>query len=68
MNDRILRLSSVLEITGLSRSTIYSLVAKGVFPKQIKLSEKASGWLDSEVSAWIDSRVQASRMASGGER
>ena len=53
---QILRLPQVLETTRLSRSTIYSLIQKGRFPKPIKLGERASGWLWSDVCTWIESR------------
>ena len=37
MSVRILRLKEVQRMTGLSRSTIYAEIAKGKFPKQVKL-------------------------------
>lgn len=51
------RLPAVLERTGLSRSTIYSMVEKGEFPKPVKLSERAVAWPDYEIAAWVDSRL-----------
>ena len=53
---RILRLPQVTEAVRLSRSTIYNLVKKGEFPSPVKLSVRASGWLESDISNWIDSR------------
>ncbi len=53
---QILRLPQVLETTRLSRSTIYSLIQKGQFPRPVKLGERASGWLLSEICSWIESR------------
>ena len=47
--DKFLRIGDVQSISGLSRSQIYVLVSKGEFPKQLKVSEKASAWLASEV-------------------
>jgi prophage regulatory protein len=52
-SDRILRLNSVLELTGLTRSTLYRKVQAGTFPKQIKLSERCAGWRLSAVNAWM---------------
>jgi len=60
---QILRLPQVIELTGLSRSTIYDLMdAKSkrfdpTFPKQVKLSMSSVGWLAVEVEAWIESKV-----------
>ncbi len=57
----IWRLPDVMAQTGLSRSTIYSLVSQHKFPKQINLGPRAVGWVASEVSDWIEERVNASR-------
>lgn len=51
--DRILRLDTVLDRTGLSRSTLYRKIGNGTFPKQLKLSERCAGWRESAVSAWL---------------
>ena len=60
MNKVIKRLSGVKSMVGLSRSTIYALMAAGKFPKSISLGERAVGWLESDIQGWIDSRVTAS--------
>lgn len=52
---RILRLPEVIEITGLSRMTIYRKEAAGEFPKRRRLGRNAIGWLDQEVEMWIQS-------------
>ncbi|MGX7874483.1 helix-turn-helix transcriptional regulator [Mesorhizobium sp. ORM6] len=51
--DRIIRLKTVLARTGLSRSTIYRMIAEGTFPAQIKISINGAGWRESDVSRWI---------------
>ncbi|WP_316859097.1 AlpA family transcriptional regulator [uncultured Cohaesibacter sp.] len=51
--DRIIRLKTVLDRTGLSRSTIYRKMAEGTFPSQIKISIHGAGWRESEVNHWI---------------
>jgi len=61
MSKAILRLNATLAKTGLSRSVLYSEISKGNFPKQISLSERSVGFLESEVENWIDERVKASR-------
>ncbi len=46
-------------MTGLARSTIYAEIAKGKFPRQIKLTGARSvGWHESAVVQWIESRQQ----------
>ena len=55
--DRILRLPSVIERTGLSRSTVYRKIQARTFPKPLKISERCIGWRESEVEAWLRSPV-----------
>ena len=57
LNPSILRLPAVLTRTGLSRSSIYAAIAAGTFPKPVKLSSRAVGFLTSEVDAWITARI-----------
>ncbi len=63
MSKIIKRLNGVKVMVGLSRSTIYSLMAAGKFPKSIPLGERSVGWLESDIQAWIDSRISASNAA-----
>ncbi len=61
LQDKIIRLPSVQERTGLSRSTIYAKIKSGTFPKQIKLGQRASGFIESEIDGWINSQIETSR-------
>ena len=51
-NLRILKRPEVQSRTGLSRSSIYSKMEIGTFPKPIKLTERSVGWLEHEVQEW----------------
>lgn len=51
--DRIIRRKTVLERTGLSRSTLYRKIAEGTFPRQVKISIHSAGWHESAVNRWI---------------
>lgn len=55
--DRIIRLITVLDRTGLSRSTIYRKIAEGTFPAQLKISVHGAGWRESEINRWVDNPV-----------
>ena len=59
--SKIIRLSSVIDQTGLSRSSIYKFIQDESFPKQIPLGERAVGWVKSEVDDWIAARIDKSR-------
>ena len=52
-SDRILRLNTVLERTGLTRSTLYRKIERGEFPRQVKISDRCAGWRESAVAAWM---------------
>ena len=57
--ENILRWPQVQARVGLCRSRIYQLIETGNFPRQIKLSDRATGWLESEIDQWILERVRA---------
>ena len=63
-SDSILRLPAAKAATDLSRSTIYTRMAAGTFPKPIPLGERAVGWVSSEINAWIQQRIAESRKTS----
>lgn len=56
---RIRRKPWVTEVTGLSPSTYRRLELAGQFPKRIKLSKSAVGWIEAEVLAWVEGRKSA---------
>jgi prophage regulatory protein len=56
--SKILRLPQVIQKTGLSRSTIYSLINSGDFPKRIKLTSRSMGFLEEELDSWLKARVE----------
>ncbi len=56
MNERTLRRRDVEGRTGLSRSTLYAMMAQGTFPKPVRLGARAVGWPESEIAAWLESR------------
>lgn len=63
-SDRIIRRPEVQSKTGLPCSSLYEKMAKGQFPKPIKLGERSVGWRESEIDAWIASREAASRQVA----
>ena len=53
---QLVKLPIVRQITTFSSATIYRLIKKGEFPKQIKLSERSSGWILEEIYSWLDQK------------
>lgn len=56
MAEHILRRPKVQDRTGLSRSSLYAMMAAGKFPKPIPLGARAVGWAESEIEAWLEAR------------
>ena len=55
---KLIKLDTVIEITTLSVPTIYRLMKKGQFPKQIMVSERSARWSESEVLEYINEKLQ----------
>ena len=55
--SNLIRRPRVSEKTSLSRSQVYALAKKGLFPKPVKLSEFSVAWIESEVDEWIARRI-----------
>jgi prophage regulatory protein len=51
--DRIIRLRTVLDRTGLSRSTLYRKIAEGTFPAQLRISIHGAGWREKDIDKWV---------------
>ena len=54
---KVLRLKDVIQIVGLSRSSIYALKASGSFPKSFMLGTRAVGWSSDDIESWLNSRI-----------
>lgn len=54
---RYLRLREVCKRVDVRHSTIYKLIAAGKFPRQPKLSERTSVWVESEIDEFMKARV-----------
>ncbi len=52
---KLLRISDVANKTTLAKSTLWGKIAKGQFPKPIKISPAISVWKESDVDDWIES-------------
>ncbi|MGR3794618.1 helix-turn-helix transcriptional regulator [Vannielia sp. SX4] len=59
MTERHFRRPAVQELTGLSRSSLYSLISTGDFPRPIRIGKRAVAWPESAVSAWLAARPVA---------
>jgi len=56
---QLVKLPVVRQLTTFSSATIYRLIKKGEFPKQIKLSARSSGWLLDDIYAWLEKKINS---------
>jgi prophage regulatory protein len=70
MNNPVcmLRMPDVLKRTALSRSQIYRLIGQDDFPRQVRLGERAAGWVEEEVDGWLRERIERSRARAASIR
>lgn len=46
---KLIKLKTVMDCTGLARSTVYKFIAEGRFPKPVKLGARMVAWVESEI-------------------
>lgn len=67
MSPRLIRLPEVKHLTGLSRTQLYRMEARGDFVKRVKLGNgptSATAWPESAVLQWIADRIAESQQAA----
>jgi prophage regulatory protein len=50
------RLTVVMRMTGLGRSTIYRLMAEDKFPSPVRLAKRAIAWRRADLERWSEGR------------
>ena len=59
MIKKMYRLPEVMNMTGLSRSSIYLRVSTDEFPKPLKIGRRAIGWPEESIIAWQAKMMEA---------
>lgn len=54
--DRLIRVDEVIELTGLSRTTLWRRERAGDFPARRRLGANSVAWSEREVLEWVDSQ------------
>lgn len=65
--NRLIRLTEVLDLVPFSRSHIDRLEKSGDFPRRIKLGIRSIAWRSTEISEWIAGRADHHRKEVGHE-
>ena len=60
-STNMLRIADVCRRTGLSKSQVHRLVGELGFPRPVKLSKRATAWVEGEVENWLQRRIAESR-------
>ena len=55
---KALRIGSVIERTGVSKTHLYRLIQAEKFPRPVKLSERVSVWDAELVDRWLSSKFE----------
>jgi len=63
MGDVFLKKRAVLAATGLTHTMMYAMIARGEFPKPVRLGSQATAWPSTEIEQW-----QAARLAEREEK
>jgi prophage regulatory protein len=58
---RLMRLPEVCRATGLCRAMIYRLQSEQRFPRSVKITEHAVGWIEHEIQRWLTERASVGR-------
>jgi len=55
----IIRMPEVERRTAMSGSRIYRLMNEGKFPRSVKISDRAVGWIEQEIDEYIAAKIAA---------
>jgi prophage regulatory protein len=55
---KALRINSVIELTGVSKTHLYRLIREKKFPRPVKLSARVSVWDAALIDRWLSSKFE----------
>ena len=58
---RLMRLPEVCRATGLCRAMIYRLQSQRRFPRSVRITDHAVGWIEYEIQGWLTERASVGR-------
>lgn len=61
MTDKLIRIATVMNMTGKSRSSIYADIASDTFPPSILIGARSVAWSESSITTWIASKIDAAK-------
>lgn len=64
--EKAIRLREVCSRIGMSRTHVYRLVGRGLFPAPVRLSERVSVWREADVNGWLRQKFDSSNATTSG--
>lgn len=55
-NLEIVRPSELSKLLSVSKPTLWRMEQRGELPKRVRISERAVGWLKSDIKEWLESK------------
>ena len=55
---RFMRIEAVLSMTTLSRSSLYTMMSTGDFPRPVEIGSSTRAWVEEEVREWMKGKVR----------
>ncbi len=55
-NLQVIRTVELANILGVSKQTLWRMEKRGDLPRKVSISERAVGWLKSDIEAWLESK------------
>ncbi|MGB6328904.1 MAG: AlpA family phage regulatory protein [Halarcobacter sp.] len=55
--SNFLKITEVMKMTGLAKSTVWLWVKEGKFPKPIKLSPRITVWEEEKIELWMKTKL-----------
>lgn len=59
---QFIRPRRVLELIGVSRTTLWRMVRAGTFPRPVRITERNRGYILEAVEAWMKARTEGVRL------
>jgi prophage regulatory protein len=59
---QFIRIRQVLEMIGVSRTTLWRMVRAGTFPRPVRITERNRGYVRETVEAWMTARTNGTSM------
>ena len=53
---KLVRVRDVMELTGISRTSLWRLIKSGDFPAPFRLGPRMNAWHEHEIYDWLNSR------------